>query len=54
MDETVTVVEATSSNEEEQAADVGSHPLPDMFGAQVGGQQQCHCMKVHGVCQVAC
>lgn len=32
---TVTAVEATSSNEEEQAAEVASHPLPDMFGAQV-------------------
>lgn len=34
VDVTVTAFEATSSNEEEQAAEVASHPLPDMFGAQ--------------------
>lgn len=35
VDATVTaVVDPTSSSDEEQA-DVTSHPLPDMFGAQV-------------------
>lgn len=34
VDATVTAAEPTSSSDEEQA-DVASHPLPDMFGAQV-------------------
>jgi hypothetical protein len=33
---TVTAAEPTSSTDEEPAAEVASHPLPDMFGAQVG------------------
>jgi len=40
VDVTVTAFEATSSNEEEQAAEVASHPLPDMFGAQVSSAMQ--------------
>lgn len=36
VDVTVTAAEPTSSADEEPAAEVASHPLPDMFGAQVG------------------
>lgn len=35
VDAAVTAAEPTSSSDDEQAAEVGSHPLPDMFGAQV-------------------
>jgi hypothetical protein len=39
VDATVTAAEPTSSSDEEQA-DVASHPLPDMFGAQVRADHQ--------------
>jgi hypothetical protein len=36
VDVTASAAEPTSSSDEEQVDAVASHPLPDMFGAQVG------------------
>lgn len=48
VDASVTAVEATSSGEEEVVAEVASHPLPDMFGAQVceTPTQEANCLAV--------